>query len=108
MPIHPIDLQTLFIKMNQVGKEQADARNSVVASQEIQNKEEIKKHQQKDNSVNQTSETSDGPDKLKDDNAQGNSESSDKQDSKKSKKEVNPEQNVYKDPDLGSHIDITG
>ncbi|RKX87035.1 MAG: hypothetical protein DRP57_00035 [Spirochaetes bacterium] len=106
MPLLPIDLQTLFAQMNQVGKEQAIQKNISPLHQSLQGNEIVKQTEEKDNSVNETKEVSDGVEKIKDKNA----ERKEKESSKGGKKEQgeNKKKGVFNDPDLGQHIDIVG
>ncbi|MCK5197763.1 MAG: hypothetical protein KAR21_05400, partial [Spirochaetales bacterium] len=54
MPIQPIDLQTLFAHINQVGKEQASLKEGLLAQQAAQANELIKEKKHQDESVNKT------------------------------------------------------
>ncbi|MBN1410608.1 MAG: hypothetical protein JW969_07170 [Spirochaetales bacterium] len=107
MPILPIDLQTLFSSMNQVGKEQAIQKEIAPEQQSIQANEMAKRTQEKDNSVNETEEMDNGPEKLKEDEEKKNQEKMKGKKKKSEKKNSNENKDdPFKDPDLGQHIDI--
>lgn len=107
MPIQPIDLQTLFVKMNQVGREQAVLKNSAVVQQEKQGSEIVKKHQHDDRSVNQAETPESGAEKVKEDGKKG--AMNQKQGKKKEPENPAPaEKEILSDPDLGTKIDFSG
>ncbi len=108
MSIKPIDLQTLFMHMNQVGKEQAQQKEGLHLQQLAMGSELVKETEQRDKSVNETESTSDGPEEVHEDQEQSQGGK------KKRKKEEEETQNekssrkYYSDPDLGKNIDISG
>ncbi|TFG62203.1 MAG: hypothetical protein E4H36_08560 [Spirochaetales bacterium] len=112
MPIQPIDLQNLFMRISQIGKEQAQARDIAIQHQSVQNSEYAKEIAHHDRSVNETEELTDGPERTKDkeEGAAG------KREEKKERKNDpgNPaedngrETEPLQDPFLGHHIDISG
>jgi hypothetical protein len=104
MPILPIDLQTLFAQMNQVGKDQSVQKDGTAIQNAMQGMGLVKENEQKDNSVNQSRDVGDDIEKLK-------NESRNKRE-RKNKKKAKQEQEEKKkkyftDPDLGHHIDIS-
>ena len=108
MAIKPIDLQTLFMHMNQVGKEQAQQKEGLHLQQVIMGSELVRETEQKDKSVNQAHALSDGPEAIHEDQeSQGGGK---KRRKKEEEKESGQDQsrNYYRDPDLGNNIDITG
>ena len=105
MSIQPIDLQTLFLKMSQVGKDQAVEKESVLLQQTIKGSELEKRNQQSDNSVNRTDNSDTGPEKTKEDGEQ----SAQEQEKRKKNKNKTPEnKEILTDPDLGKNIDFSG
>ena len=109
MPIQPIDLQTLFVKMNQVGREQAAIKNSAVLQQEIQGSEIVKKNQHDDKSVHQAETPESGSEKVKEENKQkGGRQQKKKMKEKDEEKGISEEKEILSDPDLGNKIDISG
>ena len=109
MPIQPIDLQTLFVKMNQVGREQAAIKNSAVVQQEIQGSEIVKKNQHDDKSVHQAETPESGSEKVKEDGKQGHGrQQKKKMNEQEEQKTVYAEKEILSDPDLGNKIDFSG
>eukprot|EP01156_Anaeramoeba_ignava_P021986 Anaeramoba_ignava/c20035_g3_i1.p5 GENE.c20035_g3_i1~~c20035_g3_i1.p5 ORF type:complete len:110 (+),score=16.68 c20035_g3_i1:1437-1766(+) len=109
MPIQPIDLQTLFVKMNQVGREQAAIKNSAVVQQEIQGSEMVKKNQHDDKSVHQAETPESGSEKVKEDGKKGRgNQQQKKMKEKEEEKGLSAEKEILSDPDLGTKIDFSG
>lgn len=104
MPILPIDLQTLFGQMNQVGKEQAAMKDGAELQASMQNMQAAKQVEEKDNSVNQSEDLGEGIEKAKNDNQQGQ-EKKQKKD-KRDGDATDKKQEFFTDPSLGRHIDI--
>ena len=110
MSIQPLDLQTLFAHINHVGKDQA-AIKDVLASQQAAHASELvkdKKHQ--DESVNQISEADEDNQKIHTDKENNNFEKPDGEAGKEDAKAESERKrvSVFKDPDLGMNIDISG
>ncbi len=107
MSIQPIDLQTLFVKMSQVGKEQAIEKDSITLQQQIQGNEIAKRNQHSDNSVNRADNSDTGPEKTKADNEHTHSQ--EKRENEKNKEAKTSEsKEILSDPDLGKNIDFSG
>ncbi len=101
MPIQPIDLQTLFAHINQVGKDQAVLKEGQAAQQAAHANELIKEMKHQDESVNKGSKTDEDNQKIQDEHGNNNSgeflSDSDKEKSDDEKKKMS----VFTDPDLG-------
>ncbi len=108
MPIQPIDLQTLFVKMNQVGREQAAIKNSAVVQQEIQGSEIVKKHQHDDKSVHRAETPESGAEKVREDGKHGTMQQRKKRNEREEEKNIQEEKEILSDPDLGTKIDFSG
>jgi len=105
MSIQPIDLQTLFLKMAQVGKDQAVEKDSIMLQQAIQGSEIAKRNQHSNSSVNKANNSDEGPEKTKEDNEHG----SQGQEKRKNKKnQTSDDKEILTDPDLGKKIDFSG
>ena len=112
MAIQPIDLQTLFLQMNQVSKEQAAEKDAEAVSEATKAEAFIKKSEEDSTSVVQTSATEEGVERVKD----GMNRPSPRSKKKAAKKEAEAEpeaadgdeDGIFKDPNLGHHIDISG
>ena len=106
MPIQPIDMQTLFAKINQVGKEQAALKDISAQHQAMQNSEIEKQADQKTHTVQDPEDVSDGPAKTDEDGHAGR-EKEQQEENEPHEEEVKKKE-VVKDPDLGHHIDLSG
>jgi hypothetical protein len=106
MPILPIDLQTLFTQMTQVGKDQSAQKDSQIQQQINQGLQIVKKTEEQDNSVNITNEVKSELDEVTSDTKGNSPHKRHKKESKEEEAEEGKE--VFTDPDLGHHIDITG
>lgn len=109
MSIQPIDLQTLFVRLSQVGREQSALKQSIIQNQEVAGREIAERSRQVGESVQESEEVSEGPETVDDDgnpsqqhaaghhehpHGEGTSEES--------------EQDLFRDPDLGQNIDLEG
>ena len=65
MPLLPIDLQTMFNQMSQVGREAAVQREVSTQYQFLQGTEIVRKTEQDDRAVGQTRELGEGLEKVK-------------------------------------------
>ena len=109
MPLLPIDSQTLFAQMNQVGKEQAVQRDGSILQQSLQGSEIVKKTEQQDNSVNETKQVGEGLEKIKEKKREAERrEKKRREENKKKVGKTGNEDNLFNDPNLGQHIDIVG
>ena len=106
MSITPMDLQTLFVRLNEVGKEQNHLKEAV-ASQQAAGAKQIKENElQQDNSVNKAEEDREAQ-KLKDEDQKEQGSGRESGNEKENDKETLVKK-VFKDPEIGSHIDISG
>jgi hypothetical protein len=106
MPLLPIDLQIMFSQLEHIGKTEAAQRQVAPEAQALQGMEMVKRNEQRDSSVNETKDSGQGPEAVKEDERRNRRRKAalkrDESKRNESKKEV------FKDPDLGHHIDITG
>jgi len=109
MSIQPIDLQTLFVRLSQVGREQSALKQAIVQNQEVAGREIAERSRLVGESVQESEEVSEGPETVDDDDnpsqqhppaqhehAQGDSATEESQDE------------LFRDPDLGQNIDLEG
>ena len=108
MPLLPIDLQTMFAHMNQVGREQAIQKQVSPEAQSLQASNIVKRTEEKDNSVNETNEIGEGPEQVKEEEEResGKQQAEERKDSRSGTEKTDRE--IFRDPSLGQHIDITG
>jgi hypothetical protein len=107
MSIQPIDLQTLFMRLSQVGKEQAAMKDAAHVAQTVQGSEIAKRSEEQARAVNETRELEEGPAVIKDDERQGENRGGGEGEEPTEKKE-RVKKNVFQDPALGNKIDLSG
>jgi len=108
MPLLPIDLQTLFSQMNQVGKEQAVQRDAPPQAQSLQGSLLVQKTEQRDNDVNETQHQEEGPEQIKDRARRESAGRRERGQRGKTPAKQAPRAEVFRDPELGRNIDVTG
>lgn len=106
MSITPLDLQTLFVKMSQVGKEQAAIQKSVENQQNREANHLVKQEMNRDHSVNKTEE--DKESQSIDDNGSGTGSSSSGGKKEESEDKSGEKPKYFTDPKRGHNIDISG
>jgi len=114
--IRPLDLQTLYMNLEKVGKEQAVSKEALAQAQAAQVQKLQKEHDQGQHAVGRTNADV-GPQeensvKVKADSRNPDSggqprakseDSGPQDDAEKEKKDT-----AWKDPELGKHVDISG
>ena len=110
MPLLPIDLQTMFSQMNQVGREQAVLKEVPPLYQAAQAAEMVQKAEHDDKAVNQTRETGEkeGAGKVGD---AGRRRRRRREPGGKAEGQSPGEPSsspVFEDPALGHNVDLTG
>jgi len=108
MPIQPIDLQTLFAHINQVGKDQAVLKEGLSSQQAAHAEELIKETMHQDESVNKSGKTDEDNQKINDEDNSGDQGEQNQRKEKDTPPEEKKKINVFTDPDLGRNIDISG
>ena len=107
MPIQPIDMQTLFMRLSQIGKEQAVQKEAAHLAQTLHGSELVRESEQQAHSVNLTRELEDGPDAIKEEEQRGG-EQREAEEKERRASDDEDDADVFRDPDLGTNIDITG
>lgn len=107
MAIQPIDLQVLFLRLNQIGKDQAAIQSSQAQSQNVVGSEIAQRSEEQNRTVTENQTLEGGPEPIHDD------ESSEEQTRHEREHQQQNEPNeskkeVFRDPDLGQNIDIQG
>jgi hypothetical protein len=108
MPIQPIDLQNMFLRLNQIGKEQAEQRENIIHQQSAQNSEFVRETEHKDHSVNEPTDLPEGPKKTDDESSGQQRQSKEETPKQERDDSVSEEEVFFTDPDLGQNLDITG
>jgi hypothetical protein len=103
MPILPIDLQTLFTQMNQVGKEQSAQKEGAAIQSSMVNMGLLKQAEEKNASVSESQNIGEAISSLKNEEKKKRGHTG-KRGSKGQPAEEKKE--VFSDPALGHHIDI--
>jgi hypothetical protein len=107
--IKPIDLQTLFLKMNDVGKEQVLQKELSNIQQSQEATKLVQKEMDRDHSVNETADEKESEavkDKQEKESRKGGQGHREKSPQEGGEDENKPEK--ASDPEVGRHIDITG
>ena len=105
MTVQPIDLQNLFLRLDQVGGEQA-ARQEAALQQQAAVASELKhQSEQNEHQINRSDSTSEGPNNVKDDDGAHNQHENSEQEDSHTKKE---DQETVRDPELGQNVDLSG
>ncbi len=110
MSLKPLDLQNLFVRLNQVSKQQAAQQEAPLHAQQVAAQEIEQEAKLADKRVGKTNETGIGAEKMHDDQSgNGGSSSSDREKRRDGDESVDKrEEDIFKDPDLGNRIDISG
>jgi hypothetical protein len=106
MPLLPIDLQILFSQTYQVGKEQAAQKDMIPNAQAAQGSQLAHQVDARDNKVNETTRQEDGPEQVKMRNRRER-QGKRKREGEEKEKKLPEKKDVFRDPALGSRIDIT-
>ncbi|ADN01883.1 hypothetical protein [Spirochaeta thermophila] len=110
MALHPIDLQTMFTRLHEVGREQGGVREIPVHHQTVQGEELVKRAQQESRSVNETRQVGEGVEKVKEEKGreQGQGKGRSKEEREASRRATSSSPEVVEDPDIGRHVDLLG
>lgn len=107
MPIKPIDLQTLFLQMERVGKQQFVEKEGAILQQSLNAAAVQKKNDETARAVKAVTDDQKGAEALKDEK-EGSSDLPQEGGKKKEAGSGEAGKETIKDPALGGHIDITG
>ena len=105
MSIKPLDLQTMFVRLNEVSKEQSHTQQAAALQQNLEARKLVEKELQQNSSVNQLQEDKEAA-KVDEQEEKKHKEEKRQAGSKENKEE--PRKEVVKDPEMGNHIDISG
>lgn len=106
MSIQPIDLQVLFSRLNQIGRDQALQRDSVLQAQAVAASEIAERSEEKDRRVSHLSTEQEGPESLDDETGGPGGGGRERHQPSAGEGEAGPD--VFSDPDLGQNVDLTG
>ncbi|MDR2758463.1 MAG: hypothetical protein LBB78_03695 [Spirochaetaceae bacterium] len=110
MAIQPIDLQTLFTQLDKVGKSQTAQKEGLQIQQALQGEQIQRKTDERIQSVNESQDTGEGAETIRDRASRKNGEEKQGREGKdeESEDEKPEEPLVFRDPDLGRNIDVSG
>lgn len=105
MSIQPIDLQTLFSRLGNVGKTQSAESQAAAQQQAVVGSELARRSAEQESSVSEPSTLEEGPEKANED-GKGSSQQhgSGREDNEQGDEDID----VFSDPDLGKNIDLSG
>ncbi len=111
MSLQPIDLQTLFVRLSQVGREQSAIKQAVAQNQTVTGNEIAQRSQNAGHTVRETDEVSEGPESVNEDEQKENPNSRGRRSpsgAEEQSSEEGDENGEFRDPDLGQNVDLTG
>ena len=110
MALLPIDLQTMFSQMSQIGKEQAVAKEVPPQLQAMQAEQIARKSEHDDKAVNQAREPGEGPEKIREEGRRGKRRRGGPRERRPPGQEPaeGGEPEVFEDPALGHNVDLVG
>jgi hypothetical protein len=111
MAIQPIDLQTLFTQLDKVGKHQAAQKEGLQLQQALQGDQIQRETDERIRSVNESQDMGEGTEAVNDRSPRQNSgkEKQDRQGRGEAPAgEAFPGKDLFRDPDLGKNIDLSG
>lgn len=105
MSIQPIDLQTLFSRLANVGKSQSAESQAAAQQQAVVGSELARRSAERESTVSEPSTLEEGPEKANED---GKGSSQRHGSGRRDEQDVEQELEVFTDPDLGKNIDLSG
>ncbi|WP_010260057.1 hypothetical protein [Treponema primitia] len=113
MAINPIDLQTLFTQVDKVGKEQANQKQGLQLQQSIQGAQIQRRTDERIQSVNESQDAGQGPERIKDRSPRKRRDEGEGQDGGDTEllfadPRAGDDPSVIRDPALGKNIDLSG
>ncbi|MFP4329791.1 MAG: hypothetical protein ACOCWS_02400 [Alkalispirochaetaceae bacterium] len=107
MSLQPIDLQTLFSQLSNVGREQAALRDGLIQNQAVVGNEIIRKSEEEQHTVPESEELPEGPENLHDEQ-EGSGAGSRRRKRKKGEPPREHPREVFREPYLGKNVDLSG
>jgi hypothetical protein len=106
MSIQPIDLQTLLVRLGEVGKEHNAQRAAAAQGQAVAGSEIAQRSQEEARTVTETHTLEEGPEDV------GDEEEGQPHENEGEKRgrgeETSAGDGIFRDPDLGQNVDVTG
>lgn len=110
MPIRPIDLQSLFMQMGQVGREKAAEKEGAILQAAMKGAAEQKRADEAKEAVRRPTDPEGGTPAVRDrkERPQGGREGRREGEAPAEEGEAKEEEEVVRDPSLGNKIDLSG
>jgi len=114
MPLLPIDLQTMFSQMSQIGREQAVQKEVPPQYQAVQAEQIVRKSEHDDKAVNQARDPGEGPEKVREESPRRRRRGGSRERRRASQGQAPAEgplqerREVFEDPALGHNVDLVG
>ena len=106
MAIQPIDLQVLFLRLNQIGKDQAAIQGAQAQSQNVVGSEIAQRSEEQNRTVTENQTIDGGPEPVHDE--ESSEENPRHEHEQQHGEEEGADREVFRDPDLGQNVDIQG
>ena len=107
MSIQPIDLQTLFVRLGQVGREQSAIKDAVAQNQAVVGGEIAQRSQEESHTVRRTEDVSEGTELVNDEENRKQEQDLSGSGGQKSADDQ-ADDDYFKDPELGQNVDLSG
>ena len=109
MSIQPIDLQTLFVRLSHVGREQSAMKQAILQNQEVTGREIAERSRQAGATVQESEEVSEGPETVDEEGNPSQHNPTPQHETSSGEDEPNESsEDVFRDPDLGQIVDLEG
>jgi hypothetical protein len=108
MPIKPIDLQTLFMQLGQVGREQFAEKEGAALQGAVKAAADLKRREEAKEAVRGPEDPQEGTVRVQDRQARQETAEGRERGREAKPEEEAPREEVVKDPGLGTKLDISG
>ncbi len=108
MPIQPMDLQVLFSRLDNISRDTMGERNMLAQSQAVAGSEIAEKSQELARAVTTSEDVSEGPDTVREDDDDGQGSHNGRRKQNEEPRAQAADETLFRDPDLGGTIDISG
>ncbi len=107
--IRPLDLQTLYMNLEKVGKEQAQTKEAAALAQSRQVEKLQREHDQEQHAVVRTNATAEPEQGVKVDSEGGEGQPRDaRRQNDAEEGQEKEKESTWSDPELGKHVDLSG
>ncbi len=103
--IQPIDLQVLFSRLNEIGRDQSTLREAQAQAQMVAASEIAEQSEQLEHRVTQARTDEEGPEQVNDESGKEKRGSGERGTEARDER---ADDQVFRDPDLGQNVDVCG